>query len=235
MTALSQTSDFQKIKTNKSQFGFTAINHASMIFDMDGKIIYVDPYGPAEWYQGITKADLVIITDIHQDHYSEKTLKSVISEKTKFIAPPAVQAMMPEDWQNRTDVLKNGQVKNLDHMQIMAIPMYNFPESPDAGHIKGRGNGYILEYDDFKLYISGDTGPTPEMKSLKQIDMAFVCMNVPYTMSVEDAASAVIAFKPKVVYPYHYRNGDNSLGDVNKFAELVGAQGIECVLLNWYP
>ena len=235
MSSLAQESTFQTIKTDHGSFQLKAINHASMVLIMDGKTIYVDPHGPAEWYKGIEKADFIIITDVHPDHYSSETIEAVVSEESKFIAPQAVANMMPEKWKDRCEVMKNNQVLNLDAWQLQAIPMYNLPESPESPHVKGRGNGYLIELDDFRIYISGDTGPSPEMKALRNIDMAFVCMNLPYTMSVEDAAEAVKVFKPKVVYPYHYRNADKSFSDIQKFCELVGSAGVECTPLNWYP
>jgi L-ascorbate metabolism protein UlaG (beta-lactamase superfamily) len=113
--------------------------------------------------------------------------------------------------------------------------MYNLPETPESRHPKGRGNGYVLTFGNKKVYLSGDTSGIQEMRSLKNIDVAFVCMNLPYTMDVDEAASAVIDFKPKVVYPYHYR-GQNGLNDTEKFRKLVneGNKNIEVRLRNWY-
>ena len=114
--------------------------------------------------------------------------------------------------------------------------MYNLPESPTAMHTKGRGNGYVLGIGGKNIYLSGDTQGIPEMRSLKNIDVAFVCMNLPYTMDVKEAADAVLAFSPKIVYPYHYR-GQNGLSDINAFKNLVdaGNKNIEVRLRNWYP
>jgi L-ascorbate metabolism protein UlaG (beta-lactamase superfamily) len=133
-------------------------------------------------------------------------------------------------------VLSNGSTTKQLGISISAIPMYNLPESPTAMHTKGRGNGYILHIGGKNIYISGDTQAIPEMRSLKNIDVAFVCMNLPYTMDVKEAASGVLAFKPKVVYPYHYR-GKGGLSDVNEFKRLVNAgnPAIEVRLRNWYP
>jgi L-ascorbate metabolism protein UlaG (beta-lactamase superfamily) len=121
-------------------------------------------------------------------------------------------------------------------VSVVAIPMYNLSEGTKTMHTKGRGNGYILGIGGKQLYISGDTQGIPEMRSLKDIDIAFVCMNLPYTMDVAEAADAVLAFKPKIVYPYHYR-GQNGLSDVNSFKSLVekGNKNIEVRLRNWYP
>lgn len=131
--------------------------------------------------------------------------------------------------------LKNGESKKVEGISINAIPMYNLPESATAMHTKGRGNGYVLKAGGKSIYISGDTQGIPEMRALKNIDVAFVCMNLPYTMDVTEAADAVLAFAPKVVYPYHYR-GKDGLSDVNKFKSLVdaGNKGIDVRLRDWY-
>lgn len=114
--------------------------------------------------------------------------------------------------------------------------MYNVPESPSSFHSKGRGNGYVISSEGKRVYISGDTSATPEMKALQNIDVAFVTMNLPYTMDIEEAADAVLAFKPKVVHPYHYR-GQNGLSDIKKFKQVVEEKdpNIQVELLNFYP
>lgn len=120
--------------------------------------------------------------------------------------------------------------------KIEAIPMYNIPESDKSYHPKGRGNGYVIEKSDTRVYISGDTAGIPEMRNLENIDMAYIAMNLPYTMSVEEAADAVLAFKPKVVYPYHYRTPEG-FSDVAKFKEIVNGKNpeIQVIQLEWYP
>ena len=132
--------------------------------------------------------------------------------------------------------MNNGEKLEKSGFQIEAIAAYNIPESDKAFHTKGRGNGYVLEKGGTRIYISGDSSGTPEMRNLKNIDIAFVCMNLPYTMGVEEAAGAVLAFKPKQVYPYHYRTPDG-FSDVAKFKALVNASNpnIEVVQLDWYP
>ena len=132
-------------------------------------------------------------------------------------------------------MLNNGSSMDWQGITIEAIPMYNLPETDDSRHPKGRGNGYVLTLGGKKLYISGDTEDISEMRSLKGIDVAFVCMNLPYTMDINQAASAVLEFKPKVVYPYHYR-GQGGLSDVDQFKKLVntGDKKIEVRLAKWY-
>jgi L-ascorbate metabolism protein UlaG (beta-lactamase superfamily) len=133
-------------------------------------------------------------------------------------------------------ILNNGDHTDQSGISITAIPMYNLPESPTAMHTKGRGNGYVLGIGGKNIYLSGDTQGIPEMRALKNIDVAFICMNLPYTMDIKEAADAVLAFKPKIVYPYHYR-GRGGLSDVNGFKSLVAAgdKDIDVRLRNWYP
>ena len=166
-----------------------------------------------------------------------KSIHAIIAkEKTIIIAPQAVMEKIPEEMRANTLVMKNWEVMEKLGLKIEAIPMYNLPESAESYHPKGRGNGYVLEKSGARVYISGDTAGIPEMRNLKNIDMAFVAMNLPYTMGVEEAADAVLAFKPKQVYPYHYRTPEG-FSNVAEFKELVnkGNPDIEVVQLEWYP
>lgn len=218
--------------------GFTInpVEHASMVLSWDGTIIYVDPVGGKEIFSKYTEPDLVLITDIHGDHMDIPTLESIVVAKTKIIAPKAVFEKLPKNLQNIAKIMNNGDSVNDFEMKIEAIPMYNLRPEALKFHEKGRGNGYVLERNGKRIYISGDTEDIPEMRNLKNIDIAFVCMNLPYTMTVEKAAEAVLAFKPKTVYPYHYR-GENGLSDVAKFKSLVeaGNPDIKVTQLDWYP
>ena len=147
---------------------------------------------------------------------------------------------MTSSLKQSTSVVSNFQSIDLQigdtKITIEAIPMYNLREEALKFHPKDRGNGYVLTLGDERIYISGDTEDIPEMRKLKDIDIAFVCMNLPYTMTVDNAASAVLDFKPKYVYPYHYR-GTEGLSDVSKFKDIVndGNPDIEVVQLDWYP
>lgn len=218
--------------------GFTInpVEHASMVLNWDGTIIYVDPVGGKEAFSKYTEPDLVLVTDIHGDHLDISTLESVVNDGTIIYAPKAVFEKIPESLQNKTSVINNGEITNDFEMTIEAIPMYNLRPEALKFHEKGRGNGYVLERNGKRVYISGDTEDIPEMRNLKNIDIAFVCMNLPYTMTVEKAAEAVLAFKPKTVYPYHYR-GTEGLSDVAKFKSLVeaGNPDIKVTQLDWYP
>lgn len=211
------------------------ISHATSIIQWNDKYIYTDPTGGSSAFEGQPSADIILITDIHGDHYSPETLNAVLGDAI-LIAPQAVIDMMPDNLSNRATAMENAQTEMVSDFYITAVPMYNLPESDDSRHTKGRGNGYIIEQNGFRVYVAGDTAGIPEMRSLTEVDIALVPMNLPYTMGVEDAADAVLDFAPKQVYPYHYR-GEDGLADVEKFRELVnaGKKDIDVVLLDWYP
>ncbi|WP_439882899.1 MBL fold metallo-hydrolase [Pontibacter sp. MBLB2868] len=224
------------IKTNKGPLTIQPIMHGSLVLNWNGKTIYVDPYGGAEAYQGLTKPDLILITDIHGDHLDKKTLDGLETGKAIFVVPQAVMDQLPEQYKSQARVLANGANMDAAGIPIKAIPMYNLPETEDAKHTKGRGNGYILDLGGKNVYISGDTEDIPEMRALKNIDVAFVSMNLPYTMNIDQAASAVLEFKSKIIYPYHYR-GQNGFSDVEAFKNMVSAKNkkIDVRLKDWYP
>ncbi|HEX9511544.1 MAG TPA: MBL fold metallo-hydrolase [Puia sp.] len=224
------------ISTTKGALTIQPIVHASLVLSMKGLTIYADPSGGTANYAGLPSPDLILITDIHGDHFDPATIAAVKGGNTVLVVPKAVADKMPDSIKMKVVILNNGDEKPFSGISIAAIPMYNLPESPTAMHTKGRGNGYILTIGGKKIYLSGDTQGIPEMRALKNIDIAFVCMNLPYTMDVNEAADAVLAFKPKIVYPYHYR-GKGGLSDVNAFKSKVeaGDKNIEVRLRNWYP
>ena len=215
------------------------IEHASLILSWGGLTIYADPVGE-NLYAGKPAPDIILLTDIHGDHLDTEALQAVATEKTVIIAPQAVlneiSGKIPEDLKAKVSIMVNGELASYLGFSIEAVPMYNLPESSESYHTKGRGNGYVIQKGDTRVYISGDTSGIPKMRKLKDIDMAFVAMNLPYTMSVEEAANAVLEFKPQKVYPYHYRTPEG-FSDVAKFKQLVagGNPDIEVVQLDWYP
>jgi len=223
------------IETGRGNLIIQPIQHASLVLSVGGITIYADPTGGIANYKGIAPPDIIVVTDIHGDHFDIKTLEAIRTTATVLVVPQAVADKLPAGDTNKLVVLKNGEVSVQSGISIMAIPMYNLPESPTAMHTKGRGNGYVLGVGGKKIYISGDTQGIPEMRSLKKIDVAFVCMNLPYTMDVKEAADAVLAFQPKIVFPYHYR-GQGGFSDVNEFKTLVdaGHKKIDVRLRNWY-
>ncbi len=219
-----------------SEIEIIPIEHATTVLEWNDVTIYVDPVGGAEAFAGQKEPDLILITDIHGDHFSLETLQALNTSKAKIIVPQAVADKIPEKFTPQLDILNNGDSKERFDITVEAIPMYNLREEAKDFHVKGRGNGYVLNMGDQRIYFSGDTEDIPEMRTLENIDKAFVCMNLPYTMTVESAASAVLDFKPKQVYPYHYR-GRPEVSDISKFKQLVneGNPDIEVVQLDWYP
>lgn len=212
------------------------ITHATAVIEYNEKNIYIDPVGGIEDFKNFENADAVFITHTHPDHLSLETLEAIKSSNTIFVVPQTVANALPEDLKKNLVVMKNGEKTTILNIPIEAIAMYNIREEALKFHPKGAGNGYIFKLGNDRVYFSGDTEDTPEMRALTNIDKAFVCMNMPYTMTVEQAAAATLAFKPKEVYPYHYR-GKAGLSDVNKFKELVEAASndIEVIQWDWYP
>jgi L-ascorbate metabolism protein UlaG (beta-lactamase superfamily) len=214
----------------------TPILHSTMALEFKGKMIFIDPYGGAARFKGFGEPDLILITDIHGDHLNLDTLNELNTEHTTFLVPQAVKEKMEGVDAKAIWVIANGEKKDWSEIGFEALPMYNLPETEDSRHIKGRGNAYVLTFADKRLYISGDTEDTPEMRALKNIDYAFICMNLPYTMDINQAADAVLEFSPKVVYPFHYRGGGGKFSDVSAFKTLVNAgdSSIEVRIRDWY-
>lgn len=233
--AFAQRPAVDKISTSNGDLTIQPLNHATLALTWQGKTIYNDPFGGGKVFDGLAAPDLILISDIHGDHYNQETLDAINTTNATLVVPQAVAEKLPENLKSKAVVLANGETTSQLGISITAIPMYNLPESADARHTKGRGNGYVLTFGNKKVYISGDTSGIPEMKSLKNIDVAFVCMNLPYTMDINEAAEAVLAFKPKIVYPYHYR-GQGGLSDTEAFKKLVTDKNkkIEVRLRNWY-
>ncbi|WP_290793533.1 MBL fold metallo-hydrolase [Flavihumibacter sp. UBA7668] len=223
--------------TNKGILEIQPVYHGSLWMSWNNLRIAVDPYGGAERYQTMSAADIILITDIHGDHMDSSTLVKLNLTKATIIAPGAVRDRLIKflSAEQKISVLANGDSMELKGVKISAIPMYNLPDSPNVRHPKGRGNGYVLNLGGKRVYISGDTEDIPEMRSLRSIDIAFLCMNKPYTMDVEQAASATLAFRPAVVYPFHFRQ-PAGFSDIKEFARLVkeGNQAIDVRLRTWY-
>ena len=183
----------------------TPIKHASLMLEFKGKVIHVDPWSEGN-YAGLPKADLILITDIHPDHLDLGRIMELSKPVTRILAPSAALGSLAD-----ATAISNGEKRTFEGIQIEAVPMYNMQRGPSAGklyHDKARGNGYVLTLGSRQLYISGDTECIPEMKALQSIDVAFVCMNLPYTMPPEEAVGCIRAFHPKIVYPYHYGKSD---------------------------
>jgi L-ascorbate metabolism protein UlaG (beta-lactamase superfamily) len=218
------------IATDRGDLVIHPIDHATFAMAWDGHTIYVDPVGGAESFADMPDPDLILVTDIHGDHLDADTLAAVVGPDTEIVAPQAVIDQLPADLQVASRTLANGEQATLLDVGIEAIPMYNLTEDRLGFHEPGRGNGYVLTMGGQRVYISGDTEDIPEMRALEDIDVAFVCFNLPYTMTEEQAASAVLEFAPRIVYPYHYQGSD-----FDEFAALVGENAdIEVRRGNWY-
>ncbi len=224
LTAFAQTQTFS---TSAGDVKITPLYHASALIQAGGKTIYVDPAKPAK-LNGLPKADLILITHIHADHFDPESIATISQPGTEVIAPASVVEKLPS-----AKPMANDQTKRWQQWTIEAVPAYNLKRGPSPGqlyHPKGRDNGYVLTYGGKRFYFSADTEGVPEMRALKNIDVAFVCMNLPYTMPPDEAAEAVKAFHPKIVIPYHYRNSDLKI-----FQQRLAGTGIEVRLLDWYP
>jgi L-ascorbate metabolism protein UlaG (beta-lactamase superfamily) len=211
--------------TSAGSLQLTPIQHASLMIQAGGKVMYIDPAEGS--YDGLPPADYILITDIHGDHLAPPVISKLKKPGTVIVAPKAVAAQVAG-----AKVLSNGEKTSVGPFAVEAVPMYNLTRGPSAGqlyHDKGRGNGYIVTYGGKRFYFSGDTEVTAEMKGLKNIDVAFVCMNLPYTMTPQEAAEGVRAFHPAIVYPYHYMGSD-----LNLFAKALAGSGIEVRIRDWY-
>lgn len=214
------------------------IEHATFVLEGAGRTLAFDPTGGAERFADHPAPDLILITDVHGDHMDWETVSALAGDTAEIVAPRAVvdeAGASGEALAGRITVLANGESATVAGVEIEAVPMYNTTEGRLDRHPKGRGNGYVVTLGGERIYVSGDTEDVPEMRALPDIDRAFVCMNLPYTMTVEQAADAVLEMAPDVVYPYHYR-GQGGLSDTGRFAELVSEDPeIEVRQLDWYP
>ena len=222
------------ITTDDGEITINPINHATFVMTLDARVIYVDPVGGAEVFGDLKPPDLILVTHIHGDHTSAETITTISTDTTLVLAPTTVVQMLGEGVPGQLIILANGETFERDGIRIEAIPAYNLTEERQRFHPQGRDNGYVVTLGGKRIYIAGDTEDIPEMRALKDIDAAFVCMNLPYTMNVEQAADAVLEFAPKIVYPYHYR-GKDGMSDLNEFTKRVSANpDIEVRLLKWY-
>ena len=209
------------IKTSAGDLGITFIGHGTLMFAFGGKVIHVDPYGQMADYAKLPKADIILITHDHGDHFDPKVLSLLRTEKTVMILTNPLAKRVEGGI-----AMNNGDVRSIEGLKIEAIAAYNIVHKRGDGtpfHPKGIGNGYVITFGDKKIYVAGDTENIPEMKVLKDIDVAFLPMNVPPTMTPEMVADAARAFRPRILYPYHFGNTDtNALVNL-----LKGEKGIE--------
>ena len=202
--------------TSEGSLEIYFVGHASLYFSFNGDIIHVDPYGQMGDYQAMPKADLVLITHAHPDHLDKSAIQNISKENTQFVMnEPSHQEL------GKGEILKNGDQTDIAGYKIRAVPAYNIEHKRENGtpyHPKGRDNGYLIDFGNKTVYIGGDTENIPEMKDLPEVDIAFLPMNLPYTMSPEMAKDAALMVRPEVLYPYHYRMGET---DTEKFKQLM--------------
>ena len=210
-TFMNAQETFEKdiIKTSKGDLKITFIGHASLMIEFDNKIIHIDPYSSVADYSKLPKADLLLLTHEHNDHFDGQAIRPILKATTKYILTETCANGLPGGI-----IMKNNEVKTVFDIEIKAVPAYNIVHTRGGNkpyHPKEKGNGYIIKFGDKNVYIAGDTENIPEMKALKDIDIAFLPMNLPFTMTPEMVADAAKAFKPKILYPYHYANTNPSV------------------------
>lgn len=196
------------IKTSRGDLVITFLGHGTLMMSCGGKVIHIDPVAQFADYAKLPKADLILVTHEHSDHLDLKAISSIKTASTDVVVTENIAKKVPGGI-----VLKNGDTKTVQGFKIEAVPAYNLVHMRSPGvpfHPKGVGNGYIINFGDTRVYIAGDTENTPEMKSLRGIDIAFLPMNLPYTMTPEMVVDAAKAFRPKILYPYHYGNTDTA-------------------------
>ena len=216
--------DSDTLKTSAGPVVMTFIGHGTLVFTFNNQVIHVDPVSRYADYTSLPDADLILITHQHGDHLDKKAVDAIIKEGTVTFLTESCLSQLPGT------VLKNGDEKTIGNIKIEAVPAYNLEHKRDNGqpfHPKGIGNGYVLTFGDKRIYVAGDTEDIPEMADLKNIDVAFLPMNLPYTMNPEMVAHSVSLFHPKILYPYHYGSTD-----VNKLISLMGDSSCEVRVRN---
>ena len=237
--AMSASQD-DTITTQNGELEIHAIHHASLMLTWNGKHVLVDPApvdakgaDPTVGYTDLPKPDVIVVTHSHGDHFNIPIIEAVAGASTAIVAPQEVYDALPADLKAKTKVMKNGDSGVVDAIPVEAVPAYNTTSERSKFHPKGLGNGYILTFGGERVYIAGDTEETPELAHLSQIDAAFLPMNLPYTEKVEAAAQWVKDFKPRTVYPYHFRNADGTMSNLDAFKKDVGGAS-EVRILGWY-
>jgi len=228
-----------RLPTKAGDLVIRPVNHATLVMQWNGTTIYVDPVGGRRPFADLPKPDLVLVTHVHFDHFDPATLEAILGAggKAVIVAPASVAEKIPEAVRDKAEVkvLANGEKTEAAGIAIEAVPAYNTTPEREKFHPKGRDNGYVLTMGGKRIYVAGDTEDTAEMRALKEIDVAFLPMNLPYTMSVVRAADAIRQFKPKIVYPYHYRRGDGTKADLDELRKVVGEKsGVEIRVRDWY-
>ncbi|HHW33472.1 MAG TPA: MBL fold metallo-hydrolase [Paracoccus solventivorans] len=220
--------------TSAAAPGFlTPFEHASLMLTLDGQNILVDPVGGAERYAAAGPLAAVLVTHEHGDHFDPEVLAAVVTDGVALVVNPAVAEKLPEALRARATVMANGDSGEIAGIKIEAVPAYNITPERTQYHPQGRDNGYVLTSPEHgRIYIAGDTEATPEFVAQQDIALAFVPMNLPYTMSIDQAVEGVAAMAPRLVIPYHHRGNDPA-----EFAEKLHAAGsqTQVAIVDWYP
>lgn len=226
-----------EIETAKGPLAITPIHHASLVLEWNGEVIYCDPVGGAQRYDGLARPSAIILTHHHGDHYDLPTLQALIGKETTLVAPRVVLDQLPDDIAAKTGLMANGDETQVRSFGLKAVPMYNTTPERAKFHEKGVGNGYVFDFAGTTLYLASDTEPVEEMNGLAPVDIAFFPMNLPYTMTPAQVVEAAQMVKPKVVYPFHYagQNGQNRTEPEELVALLPPTSGIEVRIRDWYP
>lgn len=206
------------------------VEHASFLMQWNERIIAVDPVGDVRPYLALGRPHLVLVTHKHGDHFDPDILRELAAQHNVVITTQQVAESVPAC---DPVALANGEAHVLGDITVTAVPAYNRTPDRRQFHPQGRDNGYLVDLDGFRVSISGDTEDVPEMADLAPVDAAFLCMNLPWTMSVDQAARAVGMLQPRVLYPYHFRNRDGSMADLQRLGSLVGSE-VEIRRLDWY-
>jgi L-ascorbate metabolism protein UlaG (beta-lactamase superfamily) len=204
------------------------VNHASLVIGYKDAVIYVDPVGGTAKYEGLPRPTAILVTHGHPDHLDIPTLEGLGATKIGLTAPKVVIDALPEGMKGAATLVANGDTGKVSGLPLTVVPAYNTTPDRLKYHPKGVGNGYVIRTADKSIYVAGDTEDVPEMRALTGIDVAFLPMNLPFTMTVEQAADATKAFRPKIVYPYHHKGSD-----LKKFSQLVG-EAAEVRIAEWY-
>lgn len=209
----------------------TPVHHASLVLGFDGLTVYLDPVGNPDRYADLPRPDLVLLTHEHGDHLSPETLAALVGPQTRLIGARVAIEKLDGALADKAEIISHGETVDIDGLGITAVPAENISPEKLKYHPPGVGNGYLLRFGGKTIYVSGDTEDTAEMRALTDIAVAFLPMNQPYTMTGQQAADAVRAFRPQVVYPFHYLGGAEN----EVFAtELLGEPGIEVRQRDWY-
>jgi L-ascorbate metabolism protein UlaG (beta-lactamase superfamily) len=222
-TPMDAKAQFQEdvIPTSEGDLTLTFVGHGTLMFRFGDQVIHIDPVGEEADYAAMPDADLILITHEHGDHLDADAIAQVRNPGTQIVVSTSCEGRV-----EGAKVMGNGETITVSGLQVEAVPAYNLVHKRPGGdpfHPKGSGNGYVVTFGDVRVYVAGDTENTPEMKALKDVDVAFLPMNLPYTMTPAMVADAARAFMPKVLYPYHF--GDT---DTNELVQLLAdVEGIE--------